>query len=356
MGWAGYYPITYDHTKCGSADSSGFAALVYVSNATLKDVAHGGYVNSSTGADILFFSDSGLTTQIASQIPLGGYDPVNGILWARVYITTLSHSANGTVYLAAGNATPPARTSGVWDSNYKGVWDLSNVPTSVPDSTENGNNLTTIQNTSSTPGQVGNAGVFTITPQTNISQRFLTSASLAFSGPFTLETWVKPTDVNNYRNVFNCSDASTTMRSVALFLVNGDLYSLYWNAVGTIALSSPIVLGAWNHIIVVGTGITTTVFLNGAAVGSIGDTGATGCSSGNVDIMLGLYYGPNYQMLGAMQQFRLSNTNRSPSYATACFNNQKTPGNIGAPGFWTWGSWVAPSSGSPSLALMGVGL
>jgi hypothetical protein len=92
--------------------------------AAMKDAAHGGDVQSSTGADILFFSDSGLATQIPSQIVY--YDNVNGIGWFRVLISTLSSSTNGTIYMAVGNSSPPSRTSGVWDAHTVAMWPFSN--------------------------------------------------------------------------------------------------------------------------------------------------------------------------------------------------------------------------------------
>ena len=105
--------LTYNSTLTGSASSSNFPALVSATNNSLcltSNGTHAGYVQSSTGADIEFFADSGLTTQLASEIESYSGSGATCSVVAWVLIGTLSISANGTVYIAVGNASPPSRT------------------------------------------------------------------------------------------------------------------------------------------------------------------------------------------------------------------------------------------------------
>src|ERR1035437_3494308 len=141
--------ITIDYTKCGTADSTAFPVLVSINHTTFKDAAHSGHVtNNTTGYDIAFFSDSGLTTKIPWEVEY--YNGTTGILIAWVNIATLSHTVNTVIYVGYGNAgiTTAQNTSTngptyVWNSNFKGVWHLSNGTTLSPnDSTSNGTNGT----------------------------------------------------------------------------------------------------------------------------------------------------------------------------------------------------------------------
>ena len=119
--WSYYYPLTYDHTLVGGSDSSNFTALVYFSAAAMKDTGHGGDVQSSAGADIEFFSDTGLY-HANRQRAWSFTTTVNGIGWFWVKIGTLSHTANGTIYMCVGNGSPPARTANPWDTYSRRIW------------------------------------------------------------------------------------------------------------------------------------------------------------------------------------------------------------------------------------------
>ena len=107
---------------------------------------------------------------------------MNGAGWFWVRIASLSHSSNGAIYAAVGNASPPARTTGVWDSNYKGVWTFQD-PTNPADST--GNNNGTNHGATAVAGKVGGAASF------NGSSNYISLASpLQTGGPASFEAWV----------------------------------------------------------------------------------------------------------------------------------------------------------------------
>lgn len=143
--------VTIDHTQCGASDSSNFPVLVSISDTSFKDTGHGGHVQSSTGADILFFGDSGLSSQLASQVE--SYDNVNGVLLAWVKLGTVSHASNTVFYVAYGNASPPAQTTNPWDANFIGRYHLADnaASTTVADSTTAANNGTNQANTTGKP-------------------------------------------------------------------------------------------------------------------------------------------------------------------------------------------------------------
>lgn len=146
--------LTVDHTKVPNTDQTDFPVLVYASDATLKDSAHGGHVSKSNGADILFFSDAAHTSQIASEIEL--YDNVNGVLWAHVKVATVATASDTVFYVCYGNSSPPARTANPWNSSYASVWHL----TSLTADSVGANTLTNSNTVTSVAGKVGNAANF----------------------------------------------------------------------------------------------------------------------------------------------------------------------------------------------------
>src|ERR1035437_8448915 len=120
MAFSYYRSLTIDHTKCGSANSSSFPVLVSLSDATFKDASHSGHVQSSSGYDIIFTSDSAGTTKIPWEIE--SYDNVNGVLVAWVNVATVSHTVDTVIYVFYGDAS----ISTAQNTGTKGptnVWD-----------------------------------------------------------------------------------------------------------------------------------------------------------------------------------------------------------------------------------------
>jgi len=341
MAWSHYYPITYDHTKCGTEDSSDFPVLVYFSAAALKDAAHGGDVQSSAGADILFFSDSALTTQLASEIDY--YDAVNGIGWFWVKIATLSHTADGTIYMGVGNSAPPSRTTNPWDTNYKGVWHLPNgASLSGADST--GLNSVTYNSNPPTAaaGQIDGGASFVSSERSAIQTNFTQDLST-----FTVSFWIKgntaPTsgsggstvlargsnfwfvwDHNDsgFQNVVYYFTASPYAYTKAKFAAPTGGVWYYWVAI----------YGA-GHLLAYTDGDLTTDTPNSQAPDSSTDP----------MYMMGCY-GGGVNPAGMKDEVRVSSVARTADWIKAEYNNQFAPGNIGAAGFWTWGAKVTISA------------
>ena len=351
MGWSFYYPITYDHTQCGTADSANFPALIYFNAPAMRDVAHGGDVQKSDGSDILFFSDApGFTSQLASEPDY--YDNVNGIGWFWVKINPLSHSTNGTIYMAVGNASPPARTANPWDANYSGVWHFPNGSfLSGLDSTGNHNDATLVAGASAASGKVDGGIGFS---GANTSYATVADApTLRLTDSFTIEAWIK---------------LGNTTQTQKYLLSKNNLYAVIVNFVantfefyGSFSGSDPrpgsqlsIADTNWHHIAYAYDGSVWAGYLDGAQIFSVNRTFSM--SSGNDNITVGGSGPFSNHIIATEDEMRISKgVARSPSTILASVNNQFSPGNIGAAGFWTWGSKTALSGGSPSLLSMGVG-
>lgn len=142
-------PITIDYTKVGcSSGVTNFPALISLSGVTeIKTTANGGHVQSASGYDITFRASDGVTVL---DHEVENYNGSAGTLAAWVRVPVLSGTTNTVLYMYYGNSSvssPTQNPTGVWDSNFKGVWHLNESPADNTtgghkDSTANVNNGT----------------------------------------------------------------------------------------------------------------------------------------------------------------------------------------------------------------------
>jgi hypothetical protein len=129
-GYAFRAALTIDHTKVPNTDQSNFPVLISGVYPLLATVANGGGVVNANGYDIIFTSDAAGTAPLPFERE--SYSPLTGAVNYWVQIPTLSHTIDTVIYLFYGNGSitsSQANPAGVWDSNYKGVWHLSQNPT-----------------------------------------------------------------------------------------------------------------------------------------------------------------------------------------------------------------------------------
>jgi hypothetical protein len=316
--WNYCYPLTYDHTQVGSSDSSSFPALVAFNASAMKDSGHGGDVQSSAGADILFYSDSGLTTQIASQVIY--YDNVNGVGWFRVGIGTLSHSSNGTIYMAVGNASPPARTSGVWDANTVAMWPMSNGTAVSGTDVAGSNNLTNYGTFAA--GQVDGAS-------SSASANGSDSGLNLGTALRTISAWINVASFNARVMLYGTGSSG---ERIDFYLDSGTLYLSNYG--GDVYFSYAFSTGVWYHVAYGWDGTYGRLYVNGSEIGNYPQSLNT-VSSGTIYL--------NDQGAATLNAVRYSSVFRGADWIKAEYNNENAPGNIGSPGFWTFGARTAPA-------------
>jgi hypothetical protein len=125
----------------GTADHDNFPVLVNLTDTALRHIDSGGHVTNSSGYDIIFRA-SDETTQLDHEIE--DYDGTAGTVVAWVRIPTLDHDDDTVIYMYYGNnciSTSQENVTGVWDSNFVGVFHLADTTTSGHelDSTSNNN-------------------------------------------------------------------------------------------------------------------------------------------------------------------------------------------------------------------------
>jgi hypothetical protein len=170
-GWSYRKEITIDSSKvvvgCPNevTDLTDFAVLISITgDDDLKTTANGGHVVHPNGYDIIFRASDG-TTQLDHEVEQYDGSATGGTLVAWVRIPTLSGSPDTTIYLYYGDSSitsPTQNPTGVWDSNFTGIWHLKEDPSGaapqMKDSTTNPHHGTsggTMALADQVPGQMG---------------------------------------------------------------------------------------------------------------------------------------------------------------------------------------------------------
>ena len=189
--WIQLRAVDHHRSHKGSKHRSGQLPVpLQYDRPAFATTANGGHVTSSTGNDIIFSTDPNGLTKLDHE--LEEYNPATGQVIAWVRIPTLSHTVDTVLYVFYGNASITAsqqNPTGVWDSNYMGVWHVANNggQLSLADSTSNGNNATN-NGATSTAGQI-DGGMHT---NGSTYATIGTPASLAnlAQGQLTVSAWV----------------------------------------------------------------------------------------------------------------------------------------------------------------------
>ncbi|MFX1457533.1 MAG: DUF2341 domain-containing protein, partial [Promethearchaeota archaeon] len=190
-----YKSINIDHNMVyGTGSHQNFPVLISLIDSDLKEHTQ------SSGNDIAFANDSSwLDHEIEQFNP--NYNSTHAKLLAWVRIPSLSTSTDTIIYMYYGNSTMNSRQyrTGVWASNYKGVWHLKEDPGpgnsgDIKDSTNYGNNGTAEASMTSgdqTASKI-NGGIDFDGTDDNINVGSGTSIDNLFNGGATISAWIFP--------------------------------------------------------------------------------------------------------------------------------------------------------------------
>lgn len=297
----------------------------------LRAIASGGHVASTTGGDILFADDAG--TKYDHEIER--YTSTTGELIAWVEVPFISSTSTRELYIYYGNSTVPLanqqNSTGVWDSNYKGVWHLSETSGTHFDSTNNDNDSTSVdvQTQGTATGQIGGADDLEDSSTDDI--RVAEDASLDIASSWTVSVWVRieapipealtwktiftkgPDGDQNYFTAINgdemaiCCEPTSDETSVGIDLVAGVMYYMTW------VFDNPADLNRY--------------FLNGSQRYT-SDSGTGNPSVNNEDLTIGARETDTQTWDGIIDEVRLSDTIRSLSWIATEYNNQNSPNSF----------------------------
>jgi hypothetical protein len=327
--WTNRKAITIDHTKVSGASSlTNFPMLFSVTDANLKTLANGGSVGKVDGTDILFTDSSG-TLKINHE--LESYNPATGQMIAWVQVPSLSPAADTMLYIYYGNAAAADQQNktGVWDSNYAGVWHLPNgTVLSANDSTSNANNGAN-HGATATPGEIGGAASLSGASYVDAGN----GASLGITSSITISGWVNFASAStSWEALIAKGDSSYRIHlcgSTSYCAQGGTPNAFTFGLTGpsgTADLGSNIVpaLGAYYYVVGTYDGATQKIYINGSLNQSQSRSGSI--SANSYDLALGNNLEQSGRSLnGILDEVRISNSARSPDWILTEYRNQNAP-------------------------------
>jgi uncharacterized repeat protein (TIGR01451 family) len=216
---------------------------------------------------------------------------------------------NGTIHRIRYTATPPTPgLAAAYSFNEGGG-------TTVADTSGNGNGGTIGTATWSTAGKFGNALSFN---GTSAKVTVPDSNSLDLTSGMTLEAWVFPTAIGNWRDaVYKGQD------DIYYLMASSDRNGAAPAAGGTwssspLAAPSNLTTNAWSHLAATYDGQTLRLYVNGVQVASRAQTGSIATSTGALTIGGDALYGQYFA--GRIDEVRVYNTALSAAQVQADMN------------------------------------
>ena len=341
--------LKVNHNQVPNSDQINFPVFVVGVDSSLKSTSQSGQMQNAAGYDILFTSDAAGQNALPYERAL--HNTQTGRIAYWVTVPTLSHTVDTPIYVWYGNPainTDQSSRTAAWDSNYKAVWHMNDNASSptVADSTANAHTGTNHVNTSarSVPGALANLTALTYTS----SQDYTSVASTAggdfdfTTANFTFEFWL---NVNAYVTYASYFGNGVWNHTGYYFQENGGGHGLaftsdYSSTYGTYSDSVTRGAGVWMHIGVIRNGSSLSFYVNGVLDKSFNNFHSADSSS-NV-FTIGGSAGSG-GMNGSIQEFRVSNTNRSPDWIATAYHNQSAPATFFSQIPWSTTSGYPPA-------------
>lgn len=336
-GYSNVRSITIDNTKVGSSTHTDFPVLISGTYAYLKTMANGGMLTNSNGYDVVFSSDASGNTLLSYEIET--YSATTGAVNYWVKVPSVSHSAPTVIYMWYGNpaiTTSQQNVSGTWDSGYQAVYHLPDgTSLNVNDSTSNARNLTNVNATTATAGQVDGGGDFNGSSQTLVTT---TITNIESSNIRTVSLWMKPDSLAGTLPRLIAQSSSTDG-------VPANIWGMTFNGSGdagpnSIQMTTRIAgisadtrtnnnvissTSAWYYIVAV---VTNTPTVAAIYVNGVSQTLNAGSSLGSGSVVamnIGARVDSTRYFDGKIDEVRISTTTRSADWVTAEYNNQSSP-------------------------------
>ncbi|OGN15907.1 MAG: hypothetical protein A3J47_02860 [Candidatus Yanofskybacteria bacterium RIFCSPHIGHO2_02_FULL_43_22] len=338
--------ITVDKNKVsGASNLSNFPLLISRTDPDFKHTSFGGNVASSSagitggGGDFVFTSSDG-TTKLDHEIEK--YASSSGELWAWVEVPTLSVAQDTIIYVYYGGPSSGATNqnkTGVWDSNYQGVWHLSERVTDETgtgihydsrSSPVNGNQV----NNDDIDGKIARAQIF---DGTGDYIDMNNNVDLERTSPMTFSLWVKsysdtPSAAGSVFGKWNSSNVGYDLNLRGD--IAGDPYEFELRGSGgwPDSLFNEIfnhnypALSSFHYVVVTYDGSSThagtLTYINGGIVNRISDGGLITNITNTGSFNIGSVKDGTFPFNGAVDEFRISNTVRSADWIKTEYTNQ----------------------------------
>lgn len=328
--WGYRIKLTVDHTKVG-ADQTDFPVYLDLS---LLPKTFFNHINAD-GGDIRVTKGDGLT-ELPREVVYIDKTSFKGELHFK-YSGILSSTVDTNVYIYYGNAsasdyavTATYGRNNVWDSNYIGVWHLSEKSGNHSNSTGISgldSDSVTVSQQGAEIGQVNRADYFNGSTD---YFRIPLNSNLLPSSDITVESWVKLGTLASVKGAPEniLSKLTSANDSYNLFVSNSDNKPRFtWqNNLGTSYFSrydTALTAGTWNYLVGVHDSTTLRFYYNGSATGTVnGSPTGTIYNTSPSPMRIGSAY-QQFYLDGSTDEVRISSSARSATWISTQYNNQK---------------------------------
>ncbi|MHA2473532.1 MAG: DUF2341 domain-containing protein, partial [Promethearchaeota archaeon] len=340
--------ITIDHTKvAGTNNLVNFPILISIFDSDLHDLVQ------LDGDDIAFYNG---TSWLFHEIELfnQNYNSTHAQLVVWVCVPKLSPFEDTSIRMYYGNSTMESQENvhGVWDTNYIGVWHLSEASGPVLDSTFNRYDGT-VTGASSTSSSLIDGGYDFVRAETDRIEMPGTGNALQLED-FTVEVWMKTPDStvpDDYYIVTQslyydteawainiCDDTNHLNEGRFTMKISGDQQTVYSN--------SQITDNKWHHLVGVRDSSQLHIYTDGSVANSVTDTRSGQIIQSSKDISIGSAITVDSEDFnGIIDEVRISKIARSNDWIATEFENQNDPNS-----FYSIGSPIKPIDDIPSNA------
>jgi len=324
-GWFYQKQITINHGMVED-DLTNFPLLIHIFDTDLKNKAQ------EDGNDIIFMDNIGYANKIPHEIEL--FDGSSGELICWVNIDSLSSSSDTVIYMYYGNlgCENQEDITNTWNSNYILVQHLDESSGIHYDSTIYGNDGTYENGTyQDAEGFIDGADGFDGNNDYIDCGR---DECLNLTEQMTLEAWVNRTGdgTGKYLGIISRALDKTSPRYnryqlrykpeddvVHFFIGNDTDYTI-------VCSDNDLPLGNWTHLVVTWDGTNMYMFVDGVIQSEVGNFSGTPITTRSV-LEIGRYANINY-FEGIIDEVRVSNIYREPSWIITEYNNQNDPSSF----------------------------
>lgn len=370
MGWydTGYLyrkTITINHSQVNTTGESNtnltnFPFLISLTSDADLALTPSGKVQSSSGYDIVFTDLS----NIKLDHEIEQYS-TNGTIAMWVRIPALSSVTDTSIYMYYDNSavtTSQENKTGVWNSNYMGVWHMAGATGATQNDSTNSYNMSQSGSPVQMAGKID--GSINFSGSNYLSNATPTNLNFNRTDSYTLSFWAKPNDHNNsaalghsltsgnytgyifFLNASAGGDTQTTGSIEFQFLgSNSDGID-----VNTTSNSAKLNDGSWHlyELTYNGSSNATGVKLyeDGTSLGlTITSNNLASSTKANIPFEIGEGQ-DTYNLNGGLDEVRASNATRSAGWIWTEYNNQNTPSGTYNVGSGTGQSGISPNAPS----------
>jgi len=313
--WQYRKEIIIDHEQV-DADLNNFPVLI---RHTFLDTSH----VQSDGDDFVFTDDLG--NKFNHEIEL--YDNITGQLFAWVNIPILSSTNDTVLYLYYGNPScdNQENISGVWDSNFVMVQHHNESSGTRFDSTLNGFDATPNNVAHNPDGMIDGADTF------DGSSSYLNLGTSSTLQPIegTISVWINLDTTDGRRTIYTGSTVGSNSRHPELFIYNGVIHLILTdNSAEEWHFGNSISENVTYHIAVSWNGTKAILYMDGSVV-NIEDQTIVPVGNSYTK-RIGALSPPSWPdaLKGTLDEFRMSNIPRDPSWIKTSYNNQRFSSNF----------------------------